>query len=386
MACAVGSPMSRVRGQGEPEFGHSEFGHGDGAGVSSRLQRGWLVAAALAGAWRATPPPPISADDLAGIAPMLLESGSAPLAWWRLRNSGDQAASELATSDVATAFRNSYYWHSVEAHHHERSIAAIVAAFRDAGIEALIAKGWAVARLYPNAGLRPYSDIDVCTRPAQRAAAEAVIATLPPASTPVDLHAKIVDMPDRSFDGLLARSCVAPLGDVDVRIFGPEDHLRFLCLHLLRHGGRRPLWLCDVGVVLDSLPPDFDWDHFLSGERRRTDWALGVLGLASRLLDAPLAHEPIAGPSLQLAGRLLPTVLRQWGEETFRPRSARLMRSALGRVDWFLHGLRERWPNPIEATYGLDGSIDSPVQFRYQVRAYVERSISFAAGRPHGAH
>jgi hypothetical protein len=213
-----------------------------------------------------------------------------------------------------------------------------------------------------------------------------VLATLPPSSTPVDLHARIVDMPDRSFDGLYARSSVVSIGDTDVRIFGLEDHLRFLCLHLLRHGARRPLWLCDVGVVLDALPGSFDWDHFLSGERRRTAWALGVLGLASRLLGAPLHHEPIVGPATKLASRLVPCVLRQWGEETFRPRSSQLMGVALGRVDWLLHALRERWPNPIEATYGLDGAIDSPFQLRYQVRTYVGRSISFAAGRPHGEH
>ena len=347
--------------------------------MSGRLQRGRLVAATLAGAWRATPSRAISADALAAIALMLLESGSAPLAWWRLRNAP-------VASEVATEFRNSYYWHTVEAHLHERDIAVALSALTAAGVEPLIAKGWSIARLYPTPGLRPYGDVDVCIRPEQRAAAEAVLDTLPESSTPVDLHAKIVDMPDRSFEALYRRSCVVQLGDLDVRIFGLEDHLRFLCLHMLRHGARRPLWLCDVGVVLDALPPDFDWGHFLSGERRRTAWALGVLGLASRLLDAPLDHAPIAGPARHLAGWLVPTVLRQWGEETFRPRSSQVMQVALGRIDWFVHGLRERWPNPIEATYGLDGSIDSRFQLRYQVGTYLGRSISFAAGRPHGEH
>ena len=348
--------------------------------MSSRLHRGRLVAATLAGAWRTEPLTPISADALVSIAPMLLESGSAPLAWWRLRNA------TAGTSGVAAEFRNSFYWHSVEAHLHERDIAAAVTALRSVGVEPLLAKGWAIARLYPTPGLRPYGDVDLCIRPEERATSEAALEAMPESSTPVDLHARIVDMPDRSFEGLYERSEVVKLGDLDVRIFGLEDHLRFLCLHLLRHGARRPLWLCDLGVVLDTLPRDFAWDHFLSGERRRTAWALGALGLASQLLGASLDHEPIVRPARRLADRLGPTVLRQWGEETFRPRSSRLMGVALGRVDWFLNGLRERWPNPIEATYGLDGAIDSPFQLRYQLGTYLGRSISFAAGRPHGAH
>ena len=46
-----------------------------------------------------------------------------------------------------------------------------------------------------------------------------------------------------------------------------EDQLRQLCLHLLRHGACRPLWLCDVAVMLESLPGDFDWDRCLGGDR-----------------------------------------------------------------------------------------------------------------------
>ena len=33
---------------------------------------------------------------------------------------------------------------------------------REKGIEAILAKGWAVARLYPDRVLRPYGDIDIC--------------------------------------------------------------------------------------------------------------------------------------------------------------------------------------------------------------------------------
>ena len=44
---------------------------------------------------------------------------------------------------------------------------------------------------------------------------------------------------------------------LDVRVLSPEDDLRFLCLHLLRHGAVQPLWLCDICVLLEARANDF---------------------------------------------------------------------------------------------------------------------------------
>ena len=41
---------------------------------------------------------------------------------------------------------------------------------------------------------------------------------------------------DRRLEELYERSELVALGDVDVRILGPEDHLRLICLHMLAHG------------------------------------------------------------------------------------------------------------------------------------------------------
>src|SRR5205814_891640 len=77
-------------------------------------------------------------------------------------------------------------------------------------------------------------------------------------------------------------------------VLGPEDHLRLLCLHMLVHGVCRPLWLCDIGAALESRPAEFDWRWFLSGDPRRTRWALCALGLAHELLGARLQDTPVA--------------------------------------------------------------------------------------------
>src|SRR5262249_5230360 len=158
------------------------------------------------------------------------------------------------------------------------------------GIEPLLFKGWAIARLYPEPGLRASGDIDLCVRPEEYAAALAALRDVPEAAGRLDIHRGFSPrhlgfslLNDRTLDALYEREEWVSLGDTRVRILSPEEHLRFLCLHLLGHGGWRALWLCDVAVALESRPSTFDWDRCLSGDRRRSDWVACTLGLAHRL-------------------------------------------------------------------------------------------------------
>src|SRR5207245_2918392 len=117
---------------------------------------------------------------------------------------------------------------------------------------------------------------------------------------------------DRGIDDLYAQSRIVRIDDVDIRVPSPEDHLRLLCLHFLGHGAWRPLWLCDIGVALESRPPDFDWDRFFGGRRRWSEWAMCAIALAHRLLDAHLDETPLTHYVSRLPGWLVPAVLRQW--------------------------------------------------------------------------
>ena len=44
---------------------------------------------------------------------------------------------------------------------HEVRLREVVTILHEAGIEVLVSKGWSIARLYPQAGLRPYGDLDL---------------------------------------------------------------------------------------------------------------------------------------------------------------------------------------------------------------------------------
>jgi len=123
------------------------------ATAKARLRRGELVAAALAGAG-AFHRPPCSPAELAEVTPLLLGTGGGSLGWWRVRSSG------CRTSPQALELQPAYRLETLQAARHEREIQQTITLLRSSGLEPLLVKGWAVARLYPEPGLSPYGDID----------------------------------------------------------------------------------------------------------------------------------------------------------------------------------------------------------------------------------
>ena len=337
------------------------------AGNLSREERGNLAAAALAGAWRLTPPPlPLSAGELAQVTPLLLKTGAGALGWWRVRSS------ELLESPGAKQLHQAYRLYTILAAHHEGQLKQAVQILRSAGVEPLLAKGWAVGRLYPEPGLRPYGDIDLCVRSEQYPAAVTALTQLGVAALPVDLHrGSFHDLADWNLQELYHRSRGVNLDGVDIRILGPEDHLRLLSRHLLRHGAWRALGLCDIGLFLESLPREFDWDYLLSGDQRRSDWVACVLGLAHRLLGASLEEPRVAERANWLPSWLVPAVLRQWeiGHKYPMPMAGYLRHPVVGA----LQVLPRRWPNPIEATVRRHGPFNELPRLPFQIIEFLLR-------------
>src|SRR5262245_26533271 len=309
---------------------------------SRSLERGKTVAAVLAGSWRSSPPAlDLSPAAVAEIAPVLLRTGAGSLAWWR--------ASGAGRHDTGTSllFREAYRLHSRQAADHEEHLKQLLRLLRRRGAEALVCKGWATARLYPERGLRTYGDIDLCVRPSHLTAAMAILSHEGGPGQYVDLHCGIPDLEHRRFEDVVRRSRMVSLGEEEARLLGPEDQLQQLCLHLLRHGAWRPLWLCDIGMFVESLPANFDWDYFLHGKQRLTGWMICVLGLASRLLSARLAEPAIIRRAAKLPDWLEAAVLRAWGGTLSGDSHSRdevSMAIHLRRPAGLLTALSRRWP------------------------------------------
>ncbi len=282
----------------------------------------------------------------------------------------------MGTSAAAHALRQAYRLYTLQAGRQERRIVQAITRLRSAGVEPLLVKGWAVARLYPERGLRPYGDIDLCVRPAQYTAAAAALAAPAAETVIVDLHQGLRQLHRPSLDDVYGRSQLVPLGDVDVRILGPEDHLRYMCIHMLQHGAYRALWLCDVAVVLESLPEDFDWAYLLRGDRRPADWVASTVCLAHRLLGARLDGIPVVERTRHLPRWLLPAVLSQWSTEEHYMDSPS-MAYAFRHPTHLLRSLRLRWPNPVQATVRVGGPFNELPRLPFQLWECVLRTAHF---------
>jgi hypothetical protein len=346
------------------------------------------VARLLAGAWRPIPEPPaIAADELplalARAEERLLSTGCGALVWRRLRHTDQRAL--RAAAPYRAAYRHQALHSAVEG----RRIAVVVRAVRDAGIEPLLVKGWASSRRYPEPGLRPSGDVDLCVAPGERAAVERALAAGSREGAGVDLHTTLDDLPDRPLRDVLARAELVPLGDpAATRVLVPcvEDHLRLLALHLLRHGAWRPLWMCDVALVLESAGPTFDWDRCLRGPGERARRVACVIGLAHRLLGARIPRELPSRAACQAQSVprwLASATLAQWGTP-YRRYSGLPMAASLTAPVTFARALGARWPNPIEATMSVGAPVNGVPRLPFQLAdaaARAARALAEACGR-----
>jgi Uncharacterised nucleotidyltransferase len=335
-----------------------------------KASRGRLVAQLLAGAWRGSALP-ISAEELAEIANLLTTCGAGGLAWCRVRGSN------LRSSPIAELFQAQYRFQSLQAKLHERSLKKVIPLLRSFGAEPLLIKGWAIARFYPEAGMRPYVDLDLCVLPGDQARASAVLTSGECDDCNVDLHIGFGKFYDRRTDDIFARSRLVKLDDLEVRVLSAEDDLRFLCMHLLRHGAFLPLWLCDIAVLLEARSNDFDWDRCLSGSRREADWVACAIGLAHQLLGARVEGIPVARRAQNLPNWLVPSVLQRWGVplqtlSQIRP----LLRQPVSLLRNLPQEIRRHWPNPIEATMTLRGPFNRLPRLPFQVGHVISRTAA----------
>jgi hypothetical protein len=333
---------------------------------------GSLVSETLGRSWTASGDELfLSEQELDEVTPLLYESGAAGLGWWRIRQS------ELRQTPSGELLHQAFRFLALQARIHEAKIQRVFRALRTAGIEPILIKGWSVARLYPQPGLRPYGDIDLLVRSEQHLAAARVAASEDFRDCRIDLHPGAFELADRSIDDLFSRSQLVQCGDEDLRVLGEEDHFALLAIHLLKHGAWRPLWLCDLGLLLELMSSDFDWELCLGQNNRRSNWILTAVGLARALLDASINDESI-GARANAPNWLVDSVLKNW-EAPFAgahaPHRHRApIKSYFRRPRGVISDLMRRWPDPILATISANGTFGRRRRIRYQIQNCVQRA------------
>ena len=336
------------------------------------------MAKVLTHSWRQSPSPPeFSIGELDTVTPMLLESGAGALGWNRVSDSN------LRISGAALELEQAYRLHALQSAIHERDIQSILTLLSRAGIEPVLVKGWAIARLYPEPGLRPYGDIDLCVNQKQFQAAKAALSN-EANNNQVDLHQGFAKLDTRSWDELYTRSQLLKIDRVEVRVLGPEDHLRALCFHFLREGAWRPLWLCDIAVAVESRPADFDWDLFMGRDSKRRDWFACAIALAHHLLEANLDGVPEAITKKRMPGWLVPAVLKAWEVRAMLHRHGTPMTNLWRRPSYALKpkNLRTHWPNGIEGTIGVNGPFNEMPRLPFQLGNCAVRVMDYLRHLP----
>ena len=347
----------------------------------AQISCGRLIARLLARSWRSSfPAPELSESQLARIAPLLLDSGGGALAWRRINQS------ELAHTTAGLELQQAFRQHLLLSGYFEMKTEEVIRAFRGASLEPNLIKGWSIARAYPLTGLRPYGDIDLCVRPNDYERAIRLIKSLTDTPLGIDLHCGFGMLLDRDTDRIFERSPTVKLGKTSIRVLSEEDQLHLLCVHLLRHGAARPLWLCDVAVAMETRSDYFDWDWCLGTKRYRTNWIACVIKLVNEILGADDKNLPESVANTKLPGWFIPTVLRQWGIPfANHPSRQPALRTYLNRPLWWWKALKDRWPNPIQGVVSHDAPFSNPLPLPYQVRSYVRRAARYSASLLHSS-
>lgn len=340
------------------------------------LRKGRLLAAVLAGSWRQhTMPTELTELELDEIAPLLCKSGTAPLAWQRV------GASQLAGRVAGEVLHQATRLQALQAAMQDQQVEKIFRLLTEASVDPILAKGWAATRLYHNHDLRPRGDIDLCVRPAQVALTKKILESEETRDCYVDLHHQYSELTDRPLEELFDRSQVLPLGKQYIRVLGPEDHLSLLCIHLLKHAAWRPLWLCDIASTLESIPAQFHWQVVFGNGERRARWVGIAFGLSHRLLGAKVDHVPLPTEFFRVPDWLVDTVLYHWSRlipgDQLPMRPPILMVQALRERRNILKAIRERWPDPITATFNLRGEFNNSPRWPYQLADFLRVTTQF---------
>lgn len=350
--------------------------------ASSRaLTRGHLIASFLAGSWRYPGCSELGFTEkqLDEITPLLCASGAAGLGWWRVRQTG------LSSTDSGQLLQQAYRFQALHVTIHERQIRNVFSLLRQGGVEPLLAKGWAAASLYPDAALRPYGDIDLLVRPEDFKTAHSVLTSEEALDCWVDLHTKFSELEGRSTDELFFRSQLVDLDGELIRVLSAEDHLALLSIHLLKHGAWRPLWLTDIAAAIETIPSDFNWETCFGRNVRRRSWISVAIQLSGKLLEANL-EKASSDVGTTIPNWVVKCVFNQWSH-LFPPnhlpiRPPPLMAENLRHRNRIFKTACERWPDPITATFKLNGSFGFLPRFPYQLGEFGFRAGRFIARMP----
>lgn len=334
------------------------------------MMLGSLVGRILEGSWRRTPPGIKLTDDeerrLERVIPLLASSGTGALA--RPALTSISSIDEKTHADLQSMHRYFAITNAV----HEQSLAAVFDRLREDSIEPLLVKGWAIGRMYADSSRRPFGDIDICVRPDEHAKATKIVESANLRGTIVDLHSGLSKFYEISDDDIWKRSRLISLNGSQIRVPSEEDHFRQICLHFLRHGGKRVLWACDIAVAVETRSASFDWQIAIGNNDRHRNWVTTAVSCAASLLNLDMTGVPFDVNPTTLPAWVREIVLREWSKAYFFPPQVAQLAGDLKKV---VKEVPRHWPNVIEASMNFNAMFGERPQVGFQFRDFAKKGL-----------
>ncbi|MGI8813428.1 MAG: nucleotidyltransferase family protein [Pyrinomonadaceae bacterium] len=264
-----------------------------------------------------------------------------------------------------------YRWLLLRSRDMEMKTAAAAQLFAEAGVNAIVFKGWSVARWYPSERPRFYNDVDIAVQPLDHLNAERLRRDAE-AVTPIDLHWGFRHYDDSPWDRLFSRTKIVKIDGIPVRVLCAEDELRIICAHWLNDGGTNKDRLWDIYYAVTNRQAGFDWDLCLNASgAHRSRWVSCAIQLAHKYLGLSLDGLPAQIRDYVVPGWVIRTIEREW--ESGIGLVPLLQCLSDSRLFW--QQLKKRCPpNPIEATIEMSGDLSSPFRPYYQLGSFVLRA------------
>lgn len=274
-------------------------------------------------------------------------------------------------SRESTEAENENRWLILRNRVHEENIKAAFEMFRAGGIEPVLIKGWAAAREYPEMHRRVFSDIDLCVSPGTFEAAQELILREGEIRLNIDLHRGLRHLDTLEWDDLFENSRIVRLGDAEIRILRPEDHLRVLCVHWLTDGGAYKEKLLDIFYLLENHLEDFDWERCLGklSETRR-GWILKTIGVTRKFYNLETSRMPFASEVDSVPEWFIKALEKEWASGTKLVPLHTLLRN---RREFWIQLKKRVPPNAVQATIEMEGRIDDSPRFYYQIGSFFLR-------------
>jgi Uncharacterised nucleotidyltransferase len=350
--------------------------------VAESIERGWVAATLLRGAWREDTPPSDASID-AVLFQTLKQTGSLGLIARRLDARSDAVALEA---------RAVWRWQQLHSVVRGRVVARVVQALGSIGIEPVLLKGLAAARHYRVAGVRPTGDIDLLVAPCDlRRAADVVrelgfkrtwsvhpgwIALEGPDGV-IDLQVGLWPLSNNEAAHAMRSDESFVVEGVPVRVPQGDLELRFFAIHAVKHGFLRPMWLCDVAAAIETSE-HLDWSSIFAGPWPIRSWIAGAIAVAMRLLGLSVPLD-VRARCHSSAPWVDPLVLRRWGDgervvisDGALVEALRGQRSALAA----LQGIARGWPDPLHVVVHRGWPLDHTVARAAVLFAASERALA----------